>query len=138
MTSKPILQISNLDKTFTVQTDASNKALGAVLMQEHDGDLLPCMYASRKLLPREVNYAIIEKECLAIVFALSTFSKYLIMKPFIIQSDHRPLSFLQQNRSKNSRLTRWSLTLQQYMFTVQHIKGINNVISDLLCRSYDG
>ena len=83
-----------MSKPFVVQSDASNKALGAVLLQEHEGSLLPCFYASRRLLDREINYAIIEKETLGIVFALNKFSKYLLMRPFYIQTDHKPLSFL--------------------------------------------
>ncbi|KAK3768221.1 hypothetical protein RRG08_031753 [Elysia crispata] len=102
LTSEPILRIPDLSKSFVVQADASQYAIGAVLMQQHDGVLLPCYYASRKLLDREVQYAIIEKECSAIVFALHTFAKYLLMRPFYIQTDHKPLTFLVQNKSRNS------------------------------------
>ena len=125
-----------MSKPFVVQSDASNKALGAVLLQEHEGSLLPCFYASRRLLDREINYAIIEKETLGIVFALNKFSKYLLMRPFYIQTDHKPLSFLNKNKSRSARLARWALSIQQYSFTVQHIRGVNNVVSDALSRIY--
>ena len=131
-----ILQVPDMSKPFVVQSDASNKALGAVLLQEHEGFLLPCFYASRRLLDREINYAIIEKETLGIVFALNKFSKYLLMRPFYIQTDHKPLSFLNKNKSRSARLTRWALSIQQYSFTVQHIRGVNNVVSDALSRIY--
>ena len=134
--SEPILQVHDMSKPFVVQSDASNKALGAVLLQEHEGSLLPCFYASRRLLDREMNYAIIEKETLGIVFALNKFSKYLLMRPFYIQTDHKPLSFLNKNKSRSARLTRWALSIQQYSFTVQHIRGVNNVVSDALSRIY--
>ena len=125
-----------MSKPFVVQSDASNKALGAVLLQEHEGSLLPCFYASRRLLDREMNYAIIEKETLGIVFALNKFSKYLLMRPSYIQTDHEPLSFLNKNKRRSARLTRWALSIQQYSFTVQHIRGVNNVVSDVLSRIY--
>ena len=134
--SEPILQVPDMSKPFVVQSDASNKALGAVLLQEHEGSLLPCFYASRRLLDREINYAIIEKETLGIVFPLNKFSKYLLMRPFYIQTDHKPLSFLNKNKSRSARLTRWALSIQQYSFTVQHIRGVNNVVSDALSRIY--
>ena len=134
LTSEPILRIPDLSKPFVVQADASQFSIGAVLMQQHDGILLPCYYASRKLLDREVQYAIIEKECLAIVFALHTFAKYLLMRPFYIQTDHKPLTFLVQNKSRNSRLLRWALSLQQFAFHIQPIPGAQNVISDALSR----
>ena len=73
---------------------------------------------------------------MAIVFALNTFSKYLLMRPFHLFSDHKPLTFLKQNKSKNARLTRWALFAQQYTFTFTHIRGSQNIISDALSRTY--
>ncbi|GFO17417.1 Pol polyprotein [Plakobranchus ocellatus] len=134
LTSEPILKVPDPSKPFVVQTDASNKAIAGTFLQQHEGTLHPCFYASRILKDRERNYAIIELEMLAIIFALDKFSKYLLMKPFLIQTDHAPLSFLKENKSKNARLIRWALAIQQYSFSVQHIKGSNNVLSDTLSR----
>ena len=55
LTSEPILRVPDLSKPFVVQSDSSNKALGAALLQEHEGSLLPCFYASRRLLDREIH-----------------------------------------------------------------------------------
>ncbi|GFO36843.1 Zinc finger protein [Plakobranchus ocellatus] len=134
LTSEPILKVPDPSKPFVVQTDASNKAMAGTLLQQHEGTLHPCFYASRTLKDREKNYAIIELEMIAIIFALDKFSKYLLMKPFLIQTDHASLSFLKENKSKNARLTRWALAIQQYSFSVQHIKGSNNILSDTLSR----
>ncbi|GFO07569.1 nectin-3 isoform b [Plakobranchus ocellatus] len=134
LTSEPILKVPDPSKPFVVQTDASNKAIAGTLLQQHEGTLHPCFYASRILKDRERNYAIIELEMLAIIFALDKFSKYMLMKPFLKQTDHAPLSFLKENKSKNARLTRWALAIQQYSFSVQHIKGLNNILSDTLSR----
>ncbi|GFR91454.1 polyprotein [Elysia marginata] len=136
LTSQPVLRVPNLDKPFVVQTDASNKAIAGVLLQEHHGTLLPCHYVSRKLLDREINYAIIEKEALAIIFSLGKFAKYLLMRPFFIQTDHNPLTFLKKNKSRNARLSRWALTLQQFTFTISHISGPSNIIADAFSRAY--
>ena len=74
LVSAPVLQIGDPNKPYTLQTDASGRGLGAVLSQiGADGEEHPIAYASRKLLPREENYAVIEKECLAIVWALQVF-----------------------------------------------------------------
>ncbi|KAK3096543.1 hypothetical protein FSP39_001150 [Pinctada imbricata] len=61
LTTSPVLITPDFQKPFTVQTDASQFAIGAVLSQEMcDGDH-PIAYLSRKLLPREQNYSTIEK-----------------------------------------------------------------------------
>ena len=52
-----------------MRTDASDKGLGAVLLQEYEDEKFPVSYASKKLLPRERAYSTTERECLAVVWA---------------------------------------------------------------------
>ena len=59
---------------------------------------------------------------------------YLFARDFVLQTDHNPLVYLNSMSNKNDRLMRWSLTLQQYSFTVQFIKGSENVAADLMSR----
>ena len=69
--SDPVLQAPNFDKVFILQTDASEEGLGAVLSQaDHKGQERPVTYISRKLLPREKMYSTVEKEALAIKWAM--------------------------------------------------------------------
>ncbi len=82
--SSSVLKVADSSRQFILQTDASDRGLGAVLSQKNDqGVEHPVAYASRKLLPREVNYATIEKECLAIVWALRFFHIYLYGQQFL-------------------------------------------------------
>jgi len=67
--SEPILKYFDNTKEITIQCDASQGGLGAVLIQ----DGAPVTYASRALTQTEKNYAQIEKELLAIVFACFRF-----------------------------------------------------------------
>jgi len=69
----------------------------------------PVLYASRKLLQREQNYSVGEREALAIIWAVDKFHRYLCGQHFTLQSDHRPLEYLQTSHSKNPRLMRWNL-----------------------------
>jgi len=95
--------VANPAKPFILQTDASHYGLGAVLSQEgQDGCEHPVAYASRKLLPREVKYAVIEKECLAIVWALKVFHVYLHGQAFTVETDHQSLSWLHRMRNANA------------------------------------
>lgn len=73
ITTHPILRYPNFDKTFKINTDASNYALGAVLMQDEH----PVFYASRTLNNHEINYSTTEKELLAIVWAVKFFRPYI-------------------------------------------------------------
>ena len=75
-----------------LQTDASERGLGAVLSQyDIEGKDHPVLYLSRKLLPREQNYATIEKECLAMKWAICSLQYYLLGRKFKIITDHQPL-----------------------------------------------
>ena len=134
LTSFPILKLPNLHEHFILQTDASDKGIGAVLLQEETGMKMPVAYASRKLKPSEVAYSTIEKECLAIVWAVVKFQRYLYGKEFILETDHQPLIYLSRAKVSNARLMRWALLLQPYRFRIVAIKGSENVGADCLSR----
>ncbi|XP_071491677.1 uncharacterized protein [Diadema antillarum] len=130
----PILRLPNRDEEYVVRTDASDIGIGAVLMQKQDSDLFPVSYASRKLLDRERKYAIVERECLALAWAVKKFSYYLYGRKFTYQTDHYPLAYLSKAQHKNARVLRWALALQAYDYRVQVIKGSENVGADYLSR----
>lgn len=117
-----------------VQTDASDYAIGAALLQESDGVLLPVAFASRKLQTQETRYSVIEKEGLAMILGIRKFERYLYGQEFILCTDHAALGYIQRCKPENSRVLRWSLYLQIYKFTVKVIKGTENVLSDYLSR----
>ena len=105
----------DFSKAFTLQTDASDRGIGAVLSQHGvDGKEHPVAYFSKKLLPREEKYSTVEKECLAIKVGIEAFRVYLLGKPFVIQTDHKALVWLDRLKDSNARLTRWALALQSY------------------------
>jgi hypothetical protein len=135
LTSEPILQLPDFDKLFVIQVDASDIAVGAALLQEYGTKLLPVAYASKKLLPRERLYPIVEKECLAVVFAVQKFHCYIYGKRFTLQTDHLPLLSMRQSKIANDRIMRWTLLLQIYDMNIEYIKGSDNVVADYLSRS---
>ena len=121
------------DRVFILKTDASGFDLGAILSQLDDNnEEHPIAFASRKLQPREL--ATIEKECLAIVWAVETFRYYLFGRKFKLQTDHNPLVWLNQVKDKNRKLLRWSLTLQEYEMEYEYKAGEKNVDADALSR----
>jgi transposase InsO family protein len=134
LSSEPILKLPDLQKDFTVQTDASETGIGACLLQEYEGKNHPVMYASKKLLDREQNYAVAEREALAIVWGINKFHRFLYGRHFTLETDHRSLQYLNTSESKSPRLMRWSLALQPYRYTVKYIRGTENLCADFLSR----
>ena len=133
--NSPVLKSPDLSLPFILQTDASDRGVGAVLSQiSPDGSEHPISYFSRKLLPRETRYATVEKECLAIKLAIQAFRVYLLGRRFTVQTDHRSLEWLHRLKDSNPRLARWSLALQPYDFTVIHRAGRENGNADGLSR----
>ena len=90
LTQAPILRLPDFSRPFIVQADASETGVGAVLLQEYEDGRFPVAYVSKKLKSSELNYSVIEKECLALVFAVKKFYKYLYGKEFVLQTDHQP------------------------------------------------
>ena len=110
LTSTPVHNSPDFEKTFILQTDASNYGVGTVLsLTDAEGLDHPVAYFSHKLLDREQKYSTIEKECLAIKLAVKAFQMYLLGQPFIIQTDHQTLQWLSNVKDENSHLARWSL-----------------------------
>jgi hypothetical protein len=135
VTQEPILRIPDFNKTFFLQTDASDQGVGGVLLQEWNGIKCPVAFFSKKFLEQHKRYAIIEKECLAIIWSIQRFEIYLYGREFILETDHSALTFIDQVKVKNNRVMRWALFLQNYRFQVQSIKGKDNVIADYLSRT---
>jgi hypothetical protein len=132
----PILQYPNYEKSFILFTDASGKGLGAVLSQldENEKEVV-IAYASKSLNKAEQNYHITDQECLAVIWAIQHFHKYLLSKPFTVITDHSALKGLMTaNKISKGRRARWTMELQQYDFIIKHRSGKSNTNADALSR----
>ncbi|KAI5716006.1 hypothetical protein M8J77_025889 [Diaphorina citri] len=128
--NEPVLKYPNFSKQFTLTTDASNFAIGAVLSQDNH----PIAYASRTLNEHEKNYSTIEKELLAIVWATKHYRPYLFGQKFKIITDHRPLTWLINLKEPSSKLVRWRLKLEEYDYEIEYKPGKQNSNADALSR----
>ena len=130
----PVLKYYDPSEEATIQCDASEVGLGAALMQNGQ----PVAFASRTLSRTERQYAQIEKQCLAIVFACDKFSQYIAGRDkTIVESDHKPLEFIFQKSvlSAPCRLQRMLLRLQRYNIAVQYKPGPQMHVADHLSRA---
>ncbi|XP_062713807.1 uncharacterized protein K02A2.6-like [Aedes albopictus] len=132
------------DKDDTIlYTDASPVALGAVLVQASPNQPPRIIsFASKALTPTEKSYAQNQREALGAVWAVEHFSYFLLGRHFTLRTDAQGVSFiLNRSREESKRaLTRadgWALRLTPYSYTVEYVRGIDN-IADSSSRLYDG
>ncbi|KAB0801714.1 hypothetical protein PPYR_03900 [Photinus pyralis] len=129
--------LANYDdnKEITIQADASKSGLGCCLMQLGK----PVYYASRALSDAEMNYAMIEKELLAIVFATNKFHNFIYGREVNVITDHKPLLGIMKKKIADivsPRLQRMKLKLLKYSLKMTYLPGKYMYVADLLSLSY--
>ena len=131
----PVLRIADSEKKFLVRTDASNFAVGGVLMQQDEDDRWqPVAYTGKKFSSAELNYPVREQELLAIIHALKVWRFYLIDKEFIVETDHQSLQLLLSEKKASRRLIRWLDILAEFPIKIRYIPGETNSMADGLSR----
>lgn len=137
LVSAPVLISPDFEKPFTIQTDASDVGIGAVLTQGDGVEERVVAYMSSKLTAAQRKYSTTERECLAVLEAIKKFRSYIEGSKFRVITDHASLLWLRNLRDPTSRLARWALKLQEFDFALMHRKGKLNVIADALSRSVE-
>ena len=122
-----------------VEVDASPVGVGCVLLQKVNGVERPIHFASKKLTSAEMKYSQLDKEGLALVFAVKRFRYFLLGRKFVARTDHKPLLGLFGKdkpipQNANSRIQRWALLLSQYDYDLFYKPGKENIIADALSR----
>ncbi|KAK9694887.1 RNase H-like domain found in reverse transcriptase [Popillia japonica] len=135
LVSPPILTCPDFNHVFTIQTDASDIGLGAVLSQTIDGQERAINYLSRSLNANERKFSTVEKERLAVLWATEKLRPHIDGSHFTVITDHYSLCWLNRLNSPTGRLARWAVQLQQYDYTIIHRKGKFHVVPDALSRS---
>ena len=130
MSSKPILQLPNLELPFEVQTDALDRALGGVLVQEGHPDA----FESRKLNGAEQWYITHEEEITAMIHFLQQWRHYLLGSIFVVVTDNVANTFFTSQKKLSAKQARWQEFLADFNFDWLHRPGKHNVVADTLSR----
>lgn len=131
-----LLAHSDVNAQMSLQTDASNTALGAVLQQKVDGLLQPLSFLSKKLTPTQRNCSTYDKELLAIFTAIKHFRFMLKGRQFHVLTDYKPLiSALKKKAEQMSpRQIRQLSFISEFTTDIRHVAGIDNGVADALSR----
>lgn len=132
LTKSPVLRFYDPNEDVTLQVDASQHSLGAVLLQNDQ----PVAYASKAMTECQTRYPQIEKEALAMRVACTKFREYIYGKRLYIETDHKPIESIMKKPLHCSphRLQRIILEVMQYSPIVTYRKGKEIVLADTLSR----
>ncbi|GJU78838.1 putative reverse transcriptase domain-containing protein [Tanacetum coccineum] len=128
--SAPILALPEGSENFVVYCDASQKGLGAVLMQKEK----VIAYASCQLKIHEKNYMTHDLELGAVVFALKMWRHYLYGTKCVVFTDHKSLQHILDQKELNMRQHKWLELLSDYDYELRYHPGKENVVADALSQ----
>ena len=131
MTSEPVLRLLNFELPFEVHTDASDRALGGVLVQEGH----PIAYESKKLKEVEQCYSAHEKEMATVVHYLEIWKHYLLGTKFVVVTDNVANIYFKTQKKLSPKQAQWQEFLAEFDFSWVHRPGSQNNVVDSLSRN---
>lgn len=130
MSSPSVLALPDFNKTFIIETDASETGMGPVLMQEGHH----ISYISKAFSEKNALLSAYERELLAIVFAVHKWQHYLMTLSFIIRTDQQSLKHLLEHKLATPFQQKWLSKLADFDYSVEYKSGRENKVADALSR----
>ena len=138
----PILKYPDLNKPYTLFTDASKHAWACVLTQEYEYKNEnkiykvnhPITFQSGLFKESQLNWAALTKEAFAIYASVKKLSQYLEDADVMLKSDHLPLKKLLQKNTLNSKVNNWAIEISSYQIKFEYIKRIKDTLADTMSR----
>lgn len=135
LTTSPIIKGPAWEEPFHIHEDTSNLAIGPVLRQkDENGAMNAIYYVSKNLSQIEINYTTIEKEFLAMVYAINKFRHYNTSYKVFLHTNHVAIWYLMNKVVVGGRIIRWLLLWQEFDITIVDKPSKDNVVADFLYR----
>ncbi|XP_077221934.1 uncharacterized protein LOC143855746 [Tasmannia lanceolata] len=134
----PVLSPVILGQPLLLYLSITDTAMGCMLAQQDSGSKKerPVYYISKKMLEYEVKYTILEKTCLALVWATQRLRHYLLSSKVLLLSRMDPLKYLFEKPALTGRTARWLLLLSEFDITYDTQKSVKGrVIAEQLADS---
>ena len=108
---------------FTVHTDASDKRVGAVIIQNKK----PIDFFSKILSKPQHEYTMTKRELLVIAKLPKQFQGILFGYEINVFSHHKNLVYA-ATLSEHQRVMRWRLIIKEFGINIKHIAGVDNIL----------
>ncbi len=133
----PLMMIRQ-GEPMILSVDASSYGLGAALLQlDTEGNERPVFFASRLMTDTEREYPQIDKEFLAIVWAMERLDAFVYGQEVRIRTDHRPLLGIMKKpmAHMSTRQQRFVARLMRYSVKLEYVPGKEMFVADFLSRA---
>ena len=130
--SEPVLKLPDFELPFEVHTNAFDRAIRGVLVQEGH----PLAFESRKLKDAEQHYSVHEKEMAAVVHCLDAWRLYLLGTKFTVITDNVANTYFKTQKKLTPKQARWQEFLEEFDFVWVHKLGRQNQVADALSRKH--
>ena len=135
LTTAPVLRLPDEQLPYIIHTDASDVAVGAVLMQDDGSGPRPLAFYSRKLNTAERNYSVMEKEMYAVKCALKEWQGLVEGHTVLVRTDNKAIVTVQKQPDPGRRINGWLSFLQRFnKLSIEHLSGAKNAVADALSR----
>ncbi len=128
----PVLKLPDFDKDFEIHSNASDFAIGGVLVQEGR----PVTFESKKLSETERKWPTQEKEMWAVIRCFKTWGHYIGSKDVVVWTDNVTLKYFATQPKLSSKQVRWQNTLALFNVDIRHKPGKDNIMPNALSRKH--
>jgi hypothetical protein len=133
LVSPPMLQAPKVGNPFKMYIAAQEQVIGAVLLQEEDGNEFPVASVSQRLLDAETRYVFVEKLCLSLYYACSKFEQYILSSSCVVACQYDVIKHMLLKPILSGRIGKWAYALVEYDLAYEPLRSMKGqVVADFI------